>query len=785
MVLYCFSGSAYAQFVPNDVCGAAFPISSGQTISGTTVGATTDGLTSCGTTISAPGVWYFIVGNGGTLTASTCNQASYDTKISIFSGSCGNLVCEAGNDDGPGCSGFTSEASTVTQPGTIYYILVHGFLSSTGNFDLTASLSSPPSGNDVCGGAMSISCGQSMSGTTANATPDNAPFCGTSNTANGVWYQYLGTGDFVSASLCNGTSYDSKLTVYSGSCGALTCIAGNDDACGLQSEVQFQSNVGQTYYILVHGFGSSSGSFNLELSCISPTTNDAPCDAVALSFGSNAYNHLGLTADAGEVDPGAGTGTSSCNSDDGWCSFETDVDNSAWFTFVAPAGGSIGVVATGANFDSQIAVYEVGDCNDYNSFVEIAANDDGGDDVVSSAYFLSAGLGSVNCLTPGQTYYVQVDGYNGDEQIGAEVILIDNGGSLPVVDAGDCQSRYVGYAPVEGDTNFLKACVTGGVGPYTFTWSGGPSFFQVDDATCSNLAVQPGQTTSYTVTVTDANGCTSTDDVTVNFFDVSCGKNGNKVSVCHVPPGNPSNPQQICISPNAVPAHLAQVSFIGPCGNTCTATNPSVAPPPACVDLTVSVTTDRFANETSWELVDRISGQVIGSQAYTFNDDEMTFTETFCVDPTRCYDVTIFDSFGDGICCTFGNGNWSVTYDGVTTNSPTGGNFSSSETISVGNCTNKGAQATAIVEAGLKVSAYPNPANDLVNIKLTTAETGNVSVELYNISGMKVATAYNGQVEAGMSQLIDLNTSELPEGVYIYRVQAGNSVESGKIQIQH
>jgi hypothetical protein len=35
-----------------------------------------------------------------------------------------------------------------------------------------------------------------------------------------------------------------------------------------------------------------------------------------------------------------------------------------------------------------------------------------------------------------------------------------------------------------------------------------------------------------------------------------CGLNGNKVLVCHAPPGNPANAHTICISPNAVPAHL-------------------------------------------------------------------------------------------------------------------------------------------------------------------------------------------------------------------------------------
>jgi hypothetical protein len=39
------------------------------------------------------------------------------------------------------------------------------------------------------------------------------------------------------------------------------------------------------------------------------------------------------------------------------------------------------------------------------------------------------------------------------------------------------------------------------------------------------------------------------------------------VLVCHVPPGNPDNAHTICISPNAVPAHLAHGDYLGPCNN--------------------------------------------------------------------------------------------------------------------------------------------------------------------------------------------------------------------------
>lgn len=773
----------------NDLCANATPIANGQTLSGTTVGAGADNVGFCGTSNSAPGVWYTITGNGQLLTLSTCNQASYDTKISVFSGSCGSLVCVGGNDDGVGCSNFSSELTISSVPNTVYYVLVHGFLSSTGTFDLTATFTGPPV-NDDCSNATSIACGQAMSGSTDNATLDNASSCSfVSNTAPGVWYEFTGTGQPVIASLCSGTNYDSKLSVYTGSCASLTCVDGNDDACGLQSEVLFNSISGQSYYILVHGFGSATGSYSLDITCVTPPPNDNACDAIAAGIGATPFNSEFATVEAGEVSPGAGTGSSTCNSQDGWCSFDVTPDNSVWFTFDAPASGCVSIVADG--YDSQVAVYEVGDCADFTTYTELAANDDGGDDIIASASGVSGGINELACLTPGATYYIQVDGYNGASSTNGELTIIDCGGAALSIDAGDCQTRFVGYAPAEADTNFLQACASGGLAPYTFTWSStGGSFFQVDDSVCSNLAVQPGGSSTYLVTVTDARGCTSTDSVEVQVVDVRCGNNNNKIQICHYPPGNPNNPQQLCISPNAVGAHIDPSyghsgCHLGPCNNPCMSSNPSVAPPPACVDLIVSVTTDRFPTENNWEIVDLVTNQVVGSRSFGSGDSEVTLSDTFCVDPTHCYEATIFDSFGDGICCTFGQGNWSVSFDGTTTTSPTAGSFSNSETISVGNCSNKSGSAESVsrMQSELLVASYPNPANSNVHFKFTAPADGHVVLDLFGLDGKRLSTLFEGEVSAGMPNLIEADISHLPTGVYIFRLNSSTGSKSGKIAI--
>jgi hypothetical protein len=42
-------------------------------------------------------------------------------------------------------------------------------------------------------------------------------------------------------------------------------------------------------------------------------------------------------------------------------------------------------------------------------------------------------------------------------------------------------------------------------------------------------------------------------------------KCNQKILICHIPPGNPENRHTICVSINAVPAHLAHGDYLGPC----------------------------------------------------------------------------------------------------------------------------------------------------------------------------------------------------------------------------
>lgn len=283
---HTFNISCGAVAPANDLCSGALALPCGGSVSGTTVGATIDAVGTCGTSLgTAPGVWYTFVGNGGPNTLSTCTGTTYDSKIGVFSGSCGGLICVAGNDD---FCGLQSSVTFNANAGTTYYVLVTGFGSATGAFTLTRTVAPLP--NDVCTGAVTINCGQTITGSTAcGATTDAAtPICGTTlNTSPGVWYQFAGDGSPVTLSLC-GSSFDTKIGVFTGTCAALTCVTGNDDFCGLQSQVTFNTNAGFTYYILVTGFGSATGNFTLTRTCAPPCSGVPSPGAITVSPAASA-----------------------------------------------------------------------------------------------------------------------------------------------------------------------------------------------------------------------------------------------------------------------------------------------------------------------------------------------------------------------------------------------------------------------------------------------------------------------------------------------------------------
>ena len=94
-----------------------------------------------------------------------------------------------------------------------------------------------------------------------------------------------------------------------------------------------------------------------------------------------------------------------------------------------------------------------------------------------------------------------------------------------------------------------------------------------------------------------------------------------------------------------------------------------------CSDVTVTILTDNYPAETTWTVTDGSGTTVMSGGPYSTTGT--TFNETACLE-VGCYTLNMFDSFGDGICCAYGVGSYTVTVDG--TDVVTGGEFGTSTT---------------------------------------------------------------------------------------------------------
>ncbi|GAA3981965.1 hypothetical protein GCM10022407_29050 [Hymenobacter antarcticus] len=151
----------------------------------------------------------------------------------------------------------------------------------------------------------------------------------------------------------------------------------------------------------------------------------------------------------------------------------------------------------------------------------------------------------------------------------------------PVPTPAQPNTIFLGYGP---QTAILSA--TGGV---SYRWKPATA---LSSATSANPVFTPtaAGTYEYTVVATNAAGCTASTVVKLIVVDVRCGNNPKnpKVLICH-------NGHEICVSVNAVPAHIGPGSkhddYLGSCKPS--STNPADALTRAATDEAVL---DAFPN---------------------------------------------------------------------------------------------------------------------------------------------------------------------------------------------
>ncbi len=259
--------------------------------------------------------------------------------------------------------------------------------------------------------------------------------------------------------------------------------------------------------------------------------NDDPCNAMELMLDPMAptiMSNAGATTSPEEraIVPPTGSFDDFGNCVGGWCDVTGDdggagVDHSVWFKFTAPTARAVFIDICGSTFDSQLALYQVGDCGDYGTYTYIYASDDqnscGNFPDSNGDGEAETGLSStirIECLNAGEEYYLMVDAWQDADMNGfieGNVVIeittqdeINAAGvtlATPSITSPTCPGESGGSIDVE---------LINGIPPITYLWS--------NDSTTQDInGLVAGD---YSLTLTDFCGNTNTYDYTVDDPDM-------------------------------------------------------------------------------------------------------------------------------------------------------------------------------------------------------------------------------------------------------------------------
>ena len=107
--------------------------------------------------------------------------------------------------------------------------------------------------------------------------------------------------------------------------------------------------------------------------------------------------------------------------------------------------------------------------------------------------------------------------------------------------------------------------------------------------------------------------------------------------------------------------------------------NPPLGPVPPTVPLTIEILTDNYPGETSWDLV-HVDGDSVVASIFAGELVETATLYTWDLNiPSGAHVFTIYDAYGDGICCGYGEGYYRLLLNG--TEIASGGEFEASESV--------------------------------------------------------------------------------------------------------
>ena len=177
---------------------------------------------------------------------------------------------------------------------------------------------------------------------------------------------------------------------------------------------------------------------------------------------------------------------------------------------------------------------------------------------------------------------------------------------------------------------------------------------------------------------------------------------------------------------------------------------------PTCTDTTLTINFDNYPSETSWEIKDNSGAVVFSGGTYGSQTQGSTLVISNCL-PSGCYTFIMKDSYGDGMCCSYGSGSYSLVQDDNGNSLASGASFNNTDVTNfcVGS-NNRSFNTKSKTITSKEIQIFPNPALNNISIRLRDKKMKN-----FRIIDLLGQTVIKGEVT---DKQIDI--SMLKNGVY-------------------
>jgi hypothetical protein len=220
--------------------------------------------------------------------------------------------------------------------------------------------------------------------------------------------------------------------------------------------------------------------------------------------------------------------------------------------------------------------------------------------------------------------------------------------------------------------------------------------------------------------------------------------------------------------------------------------------------LVYSLSRGTWIDSSIWNLVVSADGQIfaaISTGGITRSTDDGKTWTTLALSATDifvwCLGINtkgrVFaGTFNDGVFCSIDNGEkWTMINGGLTTAKVTCFAINSDGYVYVGMDSSgvyRSVQSTTSVKASNRETQisfyleqnYPNPFNPSTTIQFSLVRSGYVTLKIYNARGEEMTTLVAKNLSAGKHQVM-WETKGLASGVYFYRLQAADFVQTRKL----